>query len=82
MKIKMHRGTLAESMTTATNIESNAEAVSAYLVGQGIRQADVAPDRLKSVPYGADDRIGWDVHLVMVEGIGAIAATDGPFESK
>ncbi|CAH0316934.1 hypothetical protein SRABI89_05085 [Pseudomonas koreensis] len=82
MKIKMHKGSLAESMMTAAEIEPNVEAVSAYLIRQGVRQADVAPGQVKSVPYGKDDRIGWDVHLVMIEGAGVIAATDGPFESK
>lgn len=76
LKIKMHRGSLAGSMETAEQIEPTAKAVMKYLALHGIQEGQNVSVR----PYGRDDRIGWDVYLVTVAGLGVVAMTDGPLK--
>ncbi|AHC30525.1 hypothetical protein CC53_gp108 [Rhizobium phage vB_RleS_L338C] len=38
-------------------------------------------DRVTLVkPYGWDERIGWETHIVLVSGYGVFGFTDGPLE--
>lgn len=79
MKIRAHRGSLAEAMTTAQDIEPTLNAVRAFLAEHGER--DAATGRVEVTKYGPgiDSRIGWDTHAVMIDG--SIAAfTDGPLD--
>ena len=69
MKYRHHRGGLAESMETVREIEPTIAALEALL-----RATDVTVEKYG---YGIDERIGWDTHLVCVNGIPA-GFTDGP----
>jgi hypothetical protein len=78
MKIRIHRGGLAESMATIANIEPTAEAIAEYLrshwggLGYGVFSNDITVE-----PYCRDDRIGWDTYIVLMKDC-AVAFTDGP----
>lgn len=44
---------------------------------KGFIPADViTASRIKIEPYGFDERIGWDTHIVTVEGIGPLGFID------
>lgn len=78
MKIRPAGGmSLAESMERVARVSDRAALV-AYLAEHyafwGPTQENVSIE-----PYGFDDRIGWDTHLVCVDGKAALF-TDGPLK--
>lgn len=81
MKIRQHRGGLAESMETLAEIEPTVAAVRQYLKE---RRAGgfVTSLPIKVVPYGKgpDTRIGWDqTYIVLVNDL-PYGFTDGPLQ--
>ncbi|AZD07551.1 hypothetical protein C4K26_2148 [Pseudomonas chlororaphis] len=82
MKIKMHHGGLAQSMSTVAEIEPTMDAVAEYLAAQGLPRHEVSPAQITVTSYGYDARIDWDAHLVKVVGMGVIAVTSGPVENQ
>lgn len=78
MKIRIHAGGLAESMTTLTELPPTKEAIAQYLreVWGGLSYG-VYPENIRVEPYGFDKRIEWDTYVVFLEGH-AVAFTDGP----
>jgi hypothetical protein len=77
MKIRCHRGTLEAAILTVLEIEPSISAVRNFLNEFDLPVRD--DDRVEVVKYGKgmDERIGWDTHLVLVNG-SATAFTDGP----
>ncbi len=69
MKIREHRGMLADAMKTVKDIEPTTEAVACFL--------NTAKENIKVEPYGFDNRIGWNTYVVTDRGNG-VAFTDGP----
>lgn len=83
MKIRSHRGGLAESMETLAEIEPTEAAVRAYLKAGGA-WGYTSRSTLEVKPYGTgpDTRIGWDsVYIVLVNGL-PYGFTDGPIEDQ
>jgi len=75
-KYRDHRGGLAESMATAQEF-SNKENLLHYLaisLGDYAKNVDINKTTIK--PYGFDKRIGWDSHIVHLEGYGVFGFTD------
>lgn len=86
MKIRAHRGGLAESMATVVEIEPTAQAVADHITAAWDWLLDgkvISPDSVKVKKYGdgVDTRIGWDTYLVTVDG-SVFGMTDGPLENK
>lgn len=77
MKIRMHRGGLAEAMATVEEIEPTLEAVRAYLERDRDPRFQPPIGMIKVKPYGYDERIDWDTHIVVVDGV-PMGWTDGP----
>ena len=78
MKIRLHRGSLADSMDTVRDIEPTVPAVVAYLrEAWGELGGDIEPQDVKVEPYCYDARTGWYTHIVTRKG-GAVGFTDGP----
>ena len=73
-----HRGSLNESMSEVREYKTKGDLVEeAQRCYQTWLPADaINTDRVKVEPYGQDDRIGWDTHIVIVEGVGPIGFTD------
>lgn len=70
MKYREHRGGLADSMKTVREIQPSLDALAVIL--------KVPPSSITVEKYGGyDKRIGWDTHIVCVEGR-PIGFTDGP----
>ncbi|KFL27629.1 hypothetical protein JP75_25210 [Devosia riboflavina] len=72
---RLHRGSLADSMATARTINTKADLVKA-LDEDGWPHGDI-----EVKPYGRDDRIGWNTHIVTVDGMAA-GFTSGPFTGE
>jgi hypothetical protein len=62
---RLHRGSLSDSMATARTINTKADLVKA-LDEDGWPHGEI-----EVKPYGCDDRIGWDTHIVTVDGMAA-----------
>jgi hypothetical protein len=78
MKIRIHKGSLSDSMNTAAEIEPTREAVVQYLRDQwGGLGYGVYPEDITVEPYCYDQRIGWNIFIVLLNGKAA-AFTDGP----
>lgn len=81
VQIRQHRGSLAESLATVTTIEASVDALCKYVnwtISQsGQFLAPVTPDRIRIKNYGHDVRIGWDVELILIDGLGVWGMADG-----
>lgn len=71
-----HRGGLAESMATVQEF-SNKENLLHYLaISLGDYAKNVDINKTTIAPYRFDERIGWDSHIVHLEGYGVFGFTD------
>lgn len=80
MKYREHRGGLSDSMATMVEVNGlqgllwhlskRAETYPSFPV--------VSEKTVHIEPYGFDDRIGWDTHIVTLDGYGVLGFTDGP----
>lgn len=78
MKLREHRRFLHESMATVIEIEPTLAALIAA-VREGLKGWHEFKDHSVHVePYCYDERIGWDCHIVVVDGWGVYGFTDGP----
>ena len=80
MKFREHRGGLTESMETTVDLPDY-PALIAHLrklaqPWQTMPPIDATTVYIKH--YGYDKRIGWDTHIVMLDGYGALGFTDSP----
>lgn len=80
MKFREHRASLTESIETVVEIEPTLVAVTEAIV-KSLRHfpaARVSQDRVRVEPYAFDARIGWNTHIVTLDGYGVLGFTDGP----
>lgn len=81
MKLRQHRGQLANSMATVIEIapyrSSLALAVNDEMAEFGFA---VAEEAIHVEHCGRDDRNGWDTHIVTIDGYGVYGFVDGPLE--
>lgn len=74
-KFRYHRGSLADSMATAVEVEGR---YGLFLELEKNWPEPVSSSEITIEPYGGiDHRIGWDTHIVKVDGI-PVGFTDGP----
>lgn len=80
MKFREHRSGLAESMETVVEIKDREELLAyiAKILYPWPTAPSVTPETVKVAPYHYDARIGWDTHIVTLEGYGVLGFTDGP----
>lgn len=81
-KYRDHRGGLAESLATMVVVDSRAELVEYLRRALSPFFVSVTPDKVKILPYCVDARIGWDTHIVTIDGYGVAGFTDGPLEDS
>ena len=77
MKIREHRGLLADAMATCKEIEPTMAAVIDQVLSSLPCFLHIKPEDIHIEPYGYDKRIGWDTHVVIVDGYGVYGFTDG-----
>ena len=78
-KYRDHRGLLVDSMEAVKEFETKAALVE-YLQG-GIDKYGCGKYKCQNItiePYGFDKRIGWNTHIVHLDGYGVFGFTDGP----
>jgi len=81
MKIRSHRGGLAESMLTVAKIDATADAVAAHINEEWKDFGPIVTTsmvRVEKYGIGIDKRIGWDTHIVLIENFGPFGFTDSP----
>ncbi len=76
MKFRFHRGGLEDSMATVVEIESTKKAITTHC-NNTMGATFYIPQDIEVKPYGYDDRIGWDTHVV-TNPMGVLGFTDGP----
>ena len=77
MKFREQRGSLTDSMKTAVDLPDYA-ALIAHL-RKLVPPWSMLPISAATVhikPYGYDERIGWDTHIVTLDGYGVLGFTD------
>ena len=79
MRFREHRGSLADSMETTVNVADHSALLDHI---RKLAQAwptfpPVTPETVHIKPYGWDERIGWDTHIVTLDGYGVLGYTDG-----
>ena len=79
MKIREHRGLLKDAMATCKDIEPTMKAIIDQVQASlSPWFKHIRPKRIHVEPYGGyDKRIGWDTHIVFVDGYGVYCFTDG-----
>lgn len=78
MKLREHRGLLADSMKTVVEIDPTIESLANAIQNSLHDFLCVDKDKIKVKPYVYDDRIKWDTHIVTIDGYGVYGFTDGP----
>lgn len=84
MKFREHRGGLAESMDTVIEV-SDGEALLEHVRNLAQRWPTfpaITAETVHVEPYGRDERIGWDTHIVTLDGYGVLGFTDGPVQRR
>lgn len=78
-----HRGSLADSMKTVREYKSKSELIShlqseldKYFAGK------YDCNKITIKPYGFDERIGWNTHMVHLQGYGVFGFTNGPVKNE
>ena len=83
-KFRPQRGGLSEAMAEVKTFQSKNELVDFIIeslkeFGHGCQ---INEDTVKIMKYVEDKRIGWDTHIVTLEGYGVFGFTDKAVESK
>ncbi len=76
--VREHRGGLADSMATVQAVRDMAHLVviiARTLVPDGVA---VRWEQVHVEPYVYDDRIGWNTHLITIDGHGVWGMANGP----
>ncbi len=78
MRFREHRGGLAESMETVVNVAHHVALLDHIrkLAKPWPIFPPVTPETVHIKPYGWDGRIGWDTHIVVLDGYGVLGFTD------
>lgn len=76
MKYRPHRGMLAESMAETREFPSRAALVEHIRQELADFSVPVLDEHLHIKPYGYDERIDWDTHIVTLDGYGVLGFTD------
>lgn len=82
VKFREHRALLAESMATVVEVVDLKDLLERINKDLGRCGAAITEEQLKIEPYGYDNRIGWNTHIVTAAGYGVFGFTDGPLKSN
>ena len=79
MKIRPHRGSLADAMADVREFATSAEVID-YIIERESPYRVVTASDIECEPYTYDARIRWDTHLITIYGH-ATYFTDGPLDA-
>ena len=78
-KLRQYRFQLADSMRTVIEVEPTKDVLYAVIQSElGRYGHEVTPDMVHVEKHCFDERIGWDAHIVTVDGYGVYGFMDGP----
>lgn len=77
MKFRFHHGGLDDSMSTVVEIEPTLYALTTHI---NKSYPGIEKECLQVYPYGYDERINWNTHIVHSTQDGVIGFTDGPLD--
>lgn len=77
MKFREHRSTLSGSMATMVEVADYAALLDHVRKLLWPTFPPVTSEMVHIKPYGWDERIGWDTHIVTLDGYGVLGFTDG-----
>jgi hypothetical protein len=78
MRFREHRGSLADSMKTVVEVADH-ESLLEHIRRLAQPWPTFPPVTVETVhirPYGWDERIQWDTHIVTLDGYGVLGFTD------
>jgi hypothetical protein len=82
VKFREHRGSLADAMETVIEVADRPALIEHIKALEPWGWSDcylsVVDGDVTIEPYGYDNRIGWDTHIVKLKGYGVIGFTNGP----
>jgi hypothetical protein len=76
-KFREHRGSLEDSMKTVRPCYSFEELYAYCRVLLWPWYIEFTKEQLHIKPYGYDERIDWDTHIVTLDGYGVVGWTNG-----
>lgn len=82
MLFRDHKGSLADSMATVYYVRDRQHFIEIMRERLAPWQREVPDDGVKIEPYVEDKRIGWDSHIVTLDGYGVLGFTNGPLEER
>jgi hypothetical protein len=82
MKIRQHRALLTDSMQTVKEIPPTLRALRKHIKKCFNGLPDIKNSKITVTPYGFDQRIGWNTHIVTIEGYGVFGMTDQMVATK
>jgi hypothetical protein len=81
MKLREHRGLLADSMETVIEIEQTHDALTSSIRDSILDFWNIEKEKIIVKPYGYDDRIKWNTYIVIIEGHGVYGFIDRPLNA-
>lgn len=78
MRVREVRKDVWRSLATAVRIRNRSHLVRHISVKLRKDGAQIPDDLIHVTPYGYDDRIGWNDHIIVVEGFGVFGFADAP----
>lgn len=75
IKYRQHSGGLKESMQEIVEIKTKGDLVRILLENYAPYITNITLDNVHIKPYGYDERIDWDTHVVTIDGVGAVGFT-------
>ena len=76
--IREHRSGLVESMATVRPVRDREHLVEIIRESLELFGKAIEPEQITVTPYVRDSRIGWDTHLICIEGYGVWGMANGP----
>lgn len=78
MRMREHRLTMKDSLSTAMEVDNREHLVRLIFDRFGKRGIVVSDEMIHVSHYGFDDRIDWDDHIIVVDGQGVFGYIDAP----
>jgi hypothetical protein len=76
--IREHRGSLIESMATVRPVRDREQLLEIIRESLSLFGVFIKPEQITVTPYVPDARVGWDTHLICIEGYGVWGMANGP----
>lgn len=77
-KVRPHRATLTDSLAKTVPATSLDELTAVIRDDLTFFDFSVLPSAIRVTPYGFDERCGWDLHAIKIDGYGLWGFADGP----